>query len=389
MKRKIAVITGSRAEYGLLRWLIDELHHAVDFELQLIVTGMHLSPEFGLTYKEIEKDGYPIVHCVEMLLSSDSSVGVTKSMGLGLIGFADAFALLTPDLVIVLGDRFEIFAAASAAMVARIPIAHLHGGESTQGAYDEAFRHAITKMSHLHFVAAEPYRQRVMQLGEDPQSVFTVGGLGLDNIRKLTLLTREDLAAALNLSWGSKNLLITFHPCTLEKNSAEAQIEQLLEALDTLEDTHLIFTMPNADDDHFIIRQRIEAFAKKHPHAYIYTSLGQLLFLSCLQFVDGVVGNSSSGLIEVPSFKKGTVNIGHRQTGRIKAESVIDCQPTVQAILDALRILYSPAFKNKLKSLQNPYGNGYANERIMRVLRGINFRSLGKKVFYDMPVYAE
>lgn len=388
MKRTIAVITGSRAEYGLLRWLIDAIHRAADFELQLIVTGMHVSPEFGLTYREIEKDGYPIAHQVEMLLSSDTSVGVTKSMGLGMIGFADAFALLKPDLVVVLGDRFEIFAAASAAMVARIPIAHLHGGESTEGAYDEAFRHAITKMSHLHFVAAEPYRQRVIQLGEDPNRVFSVGGLGLDNIRQLTLLSREDLAAALNLSWGAKNLLVTFHPCTLDVNSAGVQIDQLLTALEALENTHFIFTMPNADDDSFIIRRRIEDFTRKHPHAYAYTSLGQLLFLSCLQFVDGMVGNSSSGLIEMPSFKKGTINIGHRQTGRIKAKSVIDCEPMVQSIQDAVTTLYSPAFQKKLETLENPYGDGYASERIMRVLRQTDFHLLGKKSFYDMPAYA-
>lgn len=388
MKRKIAIITGSRAEYGLLRWLIDEIHHAPDFELQLIVTGMHLSPEFGLTAREIEKDGYPITHQVEMLVSSDTAVGVTKSMGLGMIGFADAFALLKPDLVVVLGDRFEIFAAASAAMVARIPIAHLHGGESTEGAYDEAFRHAITKMAHLHFVAAEPYRQRVMQLGEDPDHVYTVGGLGLDNIQKLSLLSREDIAAELNFSWGAKNLLVTFHPCTLELKSSEEQIQTLLAALETLEDTHFIFTMPNADDGNFVIRQRIEAFARKHSNAYVSTSLGQLLFLSCLQFVDGVVGNSSSGLIEVPSFKKGTINIGHRQTGRIKAKSVIDCEPTVQSILDAVGILYSSAFQQDLETLDNPYGNGSASENIMRVLRKIDFQSLGKKSFYDMPAYA-
>lgn len=388
MKRKIAIITGSRAEYGLLRWLIDEIHHAPDFELQLIVTGMHLSPEFGLTAREIEKDGYPITHQVEMLVSSDTAVGVTKSMGLGMIGFADAFALLKPNLVVVLGDRFEIFAAASAAMVARLPIAHLHGGESTEGAYDEAFRHAITKMAHLHFVAAEPYRQRVIQLGEAPDYVYTVGGLGLDNIQKLSLLSREDLAAALNLSWGPKNLLVTFHPCTLELKSSEEQIQTLLAALETLEDTHFIFTMPNADDGNFVIRQRIEAFARKHSNAYVYTSLGQLLFLSCLQFVDGVVGNSSSGLIEVPSFKKGTINIGHRQTGRIKAKSVIDCEPTAQSILDAVGILYSSAFQQDLETLVNPYGNGSASENIMRVFRQIDFQTLGKKSFYDMPAYA-
>lgn len=388
MKRRIAIITGSRAEYGLLRWLIDEIHHAPHFELQLIVTGMHLSPEFGLTSREIEKDGYSITHQVEMLVSSDTAVGVTKSMGLGMIGFADAFALLKPNLVVVLGDRFEIFAAASAAMVARLPIAHLHGGESTEGAYDEAFRHAITKMAHLHFVAAEPYRQRVIQLGEAPDYVYTVGGLGLDNIQKLSLLSREDLAAALNLSWGPKNLLVTFHPCTLELKSSEEQIQTLLAALETLEYTHFIFTMPNADDGNFVIRQRIEAFARKHSNAYVYTSLGQLLFLSCLQFVDGVVGNSSSGLIEVPSFKKGTINIGHRQTGRIKAKSVIDCDPTAQSILNAVEILYSSAFQQDLETLVNPYGNGSASENIMRVLRQIDFKSLGKKSFYDMPAYA-
>ena len=265
MNRKICVVTGTRAEYGLLRWLMEYIRETPGLELQIIATGMHLSPEFGLTYREIENDGFSIDIKVEILLSSDTPAGLAKSMGLGLICFGDALQQLQPDIMLVLGDRFELFSAVAAAMVARIPVAHLHGGESTEGAFDEAIRHSITKMSHLHFVAAEEYRKRVIQLGEHPDRVFLVGGLGIDNIKKLELLDRSELETALEFKLGPKNLLITFHPVTLENESSAMQMTELLAALETLEDTHLIFTMPNADTDSRVLIEMIDQFVAKHP----------------------------------------------------------------------------------------------------------------------------
>lgn len=384
MSRKICVVTGTRADYGCLRWVMEGIRAADGLELQIIATGMHLSPEFGLTYREIERDGFVIDRKVEMLLSSDTPAGVSKSMGLGLMGFGDAFEQLQPDLVLVLGDRFEIFAAAAAAMVARLPLAHLHGGETTEGAIDEAIRHSITKMSHLHFVAAEEYRQRVVQLGEVPERVFLVGGLGIDNIKRLELMDRAALEASLDFKLGPKNLLVTFHPVTLEKSTAGVQMAELLVALDVLEDTHLIFTMPNADTDGRILIAMIEQFVAARPHARAYTSLGQLRYLSCIRQVDGVVGNSSSGLAEVPSFHKGTVNIGDRQRGRLKAESVIDCSPERESIAGALRTLYSPEFQAQLATVRNPYGEGGASEKVVRVLQEYPLDTLLKKTFYDL-----
>jgi GDP/UDP-N,N'-diacetylbacillosamine 2-epimerase (hydrolysing) len=384
MGRKICVVTGTRADYGCLRWVMEGIKAADGLELQIIATGMHLSPEFGLTYREIEKDGFVIDRKVEMLLSSDTPTGISKSMGLGLMGFGETFEQLKPDLVLVLGDRFEIFAAASAAMVARLPLAHLHGGETTEGAIDEAIRHAITKMSHLHFVAAEDYRRRVVQLGEAPERVFLVGGLGIDNIQRLELLDRAALEAALDFKLGTKNLLVTFHPVTLEQSTAGAQMAELLAALDALQDTHLIFTMPNADTDGRILIGMIEQFVATRPHTRAYTSLGQLRYLSCIREVDGVVGNSSSGLAEVPSFRKGTVNIGDRQRGRLKAGSVIDCMPDRQSIASALRTLYSADFQAKLPQVTNPYGEGGASEKVVRVLQEYPLDQLLKKSFHDL-----
>lgn len=384
MNRKICVVTGSRAEYGLLRPLLDELARDSHFSLQLIATGMHLSPEFGLTANAIEEDGFKIDRRIEMLLSADTPSGISKSVGLGMIGFADAFAELRPDWVILLGDRFEIFAAASAAFIARIPIAHLHGGETTEGAIDEAFRHSITKMSHLHFVAAEEYRRRVIQLGEHPDRVFTVGGLGVDAIHRAKLLGRAELEASLNFRFGPRNLLITFHPATLENTTAADQMRELLAALEPLENTHLIFTAPNADTDGRIILQLIEQFVATHQHARLYSSLGSVRYLSCLQFVDGVVGNSSSGLIEVPTFRKGTVNIGPRQQGRLKAESVIDCAAERKAIGNALARLYSAEFRAMLERVENPYGNGGAVNGIVSVLRTFEPAGQLKKAFFNV-----
>jgi GDP/UDP-N,N'-diacetylbacillosamine 2-epimerase (hydrolysing) len=324
-----------------------------------------------------------------MLTSSDTSVGIAKSMGLGLIGFADALHDLQPDLIVVLGDRFEIFSAVSAALVARIPVAHLHGGEATEGLIDEAIRHSITKMSHLHFVAAEPYRQRVIQLGEQPDHVFLVGGLGIDNIKRLKLLDRTALETSLDFKLGVKNLLITFHPVTLETATAANQMQELLAALAQLKDTQLIFTLPNADTDGRALIEMVQNFVKQHPNARAYTSLGQLRYLSCIEQVDGVVGNSSSGLAEVPSFKKGTINIGDRQRGRLQADSVINCEPTRESILSGLTQLYTSNFQESLHKVTNPYGEGGASETIVGVIKSISLDGILKKRFHDMAKICE
>ncbi len=385
MSRKICVITGTRAEFGLLRWLMQEVQNDPVLELQVIATGMHLSPEFGLTYREVEQAGFSIDAKVEMLLSADTATAVTKSMGLGLIGFADAYARLAPDLIVVLGDRFEILAAASAALIAGIPVAHLHGGETTEGAFDEAIRHSITKMSHLHFVAADEYRRRVIQLGEQPERVFLVGGLGIDAIKRITLLEREALEASLDFKLGSKNLLITFHPVTLEGASSQQQMAELLTALGDLTETNLVFTMPNADTGGRELAAMVDAFVASHSNARVYASLGQLRYLSCMQYVDGVVGNSSSGLAEAPSMGVGTINIGDRQKGRLAASSVIDCAPTADSISEALAKLYDPEFRSMLDQTVNPYGNGGASKKIVKVLSTCPIDNLLKKSFYDIP----
>ena len=386
MTRKICVITGTRAEYGLLRWVMQGIEDEPELTLQIIATGMHLSPEFGLTYREIEKDGFQIDRKVEMLTSSDTPVGIAKSMGLGLIGFADALNELQPDLMLVLGDRFEIFAAVAAALVARIPVAHLHGGEKTEGAFDEALRHSITKMSHLHFVAAEEYRQRVLQLGEEPERVLLVGGLGIDNIKRLKLLDRAELEASLDFKLGEKSLLITFHPVTLEASTAADQMTELLATLSALNDTQLVFTLPNADTDGRALKKMVEQFVAAHLNARAYTSLGQLRYLSCIAQVDGVVGNSSSGLIEVPSFKKGTINVGDRQQGRLHAASVINCEPTRAGIESALRRLYSVDFQETLPRVVNPYGQGGAAAKVVDTLKRCTLNGIVKKSFHDLPM---
>lgn len=387
MTRTICFVSGSRADYGLLCWLMKEVQADARLRLKVIATGMHLSPEFGLTFKEIEADGFHIDEKVEMLLSSDTPTGIAKSIGLGTIGMADALARLQPDIVVLLGDRFETFAAAQAALVARIPIAHLHGGETTEGAVDEAFRHAITKMSHLHFTSTEEYRERVIQLGEDPQRVFNFGAAAMDNLSRIQLLDRTALEAALGFRLGKRNLLVTFHPVTLENASASEQFSALLQALEELENCHFIFTKPNADTDGRIIGDMIDAFAAKYKDsAASFTSLGQLRYLSTMRLVDGVVGNSSSGLIEAPSFRIGTVNIGDRQKGRIKASSVIDCAPYKASIQAALQQLLSDAFRRSLASAVNPYGSGPVAQRITQVLATAPLDGILKKPFYSLPL---
>jgi len=385
--RKICVITGSRAEYGLLRWVLQGIKDDPVVRLQIIATGMHLSREFGLTYREIEKNGFCIDRKVKMLTNSDTPVGIAKSMGKGLIGFADAFNELKPDLIVVLGDRFEIFSAVAAALVARIPVAHLHGGELTQGAFDDSIRHSITKMSSLHFVATKEYRQRVIQLGEQPQRVFTVGGLGIDNMLRLTLLKREELELALNFKLGKKNLLVNFHPVTLERDAGIKQMSELLNVLGRMKETKLIFTLPNADTNNRKFIKMVKRFVSRHPNARAYPSLGQLRYLSCVAQVDGVVGNSSSGLTEVPSFKKGTINIGDRQKGRLQSISVINCQATRQSIGIAIRRLYSRDFQASLSQVRNPYGTGGASDKMVKILKRCSLDGLSKKAFYDLPTF--
>jgi GDP/UDP-N,N'-diacetylbacillosamine 2-epimerase (hydrolysing) len=385
-KRKICVVTGTRAEYGLLYWLLKEIQAADDLEFQMIVTGMHLSPEFGLTYQQVEQDGFSVDKKIELLLSSDSEVGISKSIGVGIISFADALNELLPDIMVVLGDRFEIFSAVSAAMIAKIPIAHLHGGESTEGLIDESIRHSITKMSHLHFTATEAYRSRVIQLGEQPERVFNVGAAGIDNIKRLTLLSRIEFEKAINFQLGKRNLMVTFHPVTLESSTAGEQFSNLLCALDKFSDVRVIFTKANADTNGRIINNMIDQYvADNSGNCIAFTSLGQLRYLSAMQFIDGVLGNSSSGLLEVPSFKVGTVNIGDRQRGRIKAESVIDCCPTSVSITAALKRLFSEDFKGILELVDNPYGTGGAADKVVKVLRDYPLEGILKKQFYDLP----
>ncbi len=384
-KRKICVITGTRSEYGLLFWLMKEIQSSNTSELQIIVTGTHLSPEFGETYREIEKDGFFINKKVEILLASDSPVGISKSMGLAMIGFSDAYANLNPDIIVVLGDRFEIFAAASAATVARIPIAHLSGGETTEGAFDEAFRHSITKMSHLHFVSTKKYKERVIQLGEQPDRVFDVGAFGIDNIRNLQLLTKGDLEKSLDFKFGQRNLLITFHPVTLENSTSKQQFSNLLSVLEKLKNTHLIFTQANADTDGRIINQMIIKYVSSNSNkAVFYKSLGQLRYLSTLQYMDGVVGNSSSGLVEAPSFKIGTINIGDRQLGRVKSESVIDCDSSIKGIQGAFNTLFGEEFKKLVSNVENPYDKGKVADKISRVIQTHSLDDILKKKFYDI-----
>tara|TARA_B100001250_G_scaffold139846_1_gene119794 strand:+ start:3173 stop:4327 length:1155 start_codon:yes stop_codon:yes gene_type:complete len=383
--KKVCFITGSRAEYGLLRWLMDLINQNNKFTLQIVATGMHLVEEYGLTFKEIENDGFIINHKVEMLLASDTSSSISKSTGLGLCGFSDAYSILKPDVIIVLGDRYEIFSACIAAMFAKIPIAHIHGGEKTLGAYDESIRHAITKMSWWHFVATSEYEKRVIQLGENPERVFNVGGLGVDSIKKYKLLSKKELMDRTKIKFFEKNLLITYHPVTLEDNSSKKQFSNLLKALGELKNTKLIFTLPNADSNSKIIKNMIVDYvALNKKKSIFFSSLGQVNYYSLLQYVDGVIGNSSSGLLEVPTFKIGTINIGDRQAGRIKARSVIDCKATCSSIADAIEILYSEKFKKKLDRVKNPYGSGKASGKIIEILNNSKFKNNIKKEFYDL-----
>ncbi len=383
-KKKICIVTGSRAEYGLLYWLIRAVKEDLDLELQLIVTGMHLSSEFGFTYKEIEKD-FKIDKKIDMHLSLDNSVEISRSMGLAQTSFSEAFNELKPDIVVVLGDRYEIFSAAVSAMISRVPIAHIHGGEATEGLIDEAIRHSISKMSHLHFTAAEEYSNRVIQLGEEPNRVFNVGGMGIENIKKLKLLSKKEFENSINFKLNKKNILVTFHPVTLEKQTSEKQFKELLNTIDELENTNIIFTKTNSDIDGKIINKMIDQFTLKNPNKSIsITSLGQKNYLSALKYVDLIIGNSSSGLLEAPSFKIGTINIGDRQNGRLKAQSVVDCLTDKKNIKKAIERVYSDKFQKLLKNVRNPYGEECASQKIIKVLKNVSLNEILKKPFFNI-----
>lgn len=384
MNRKICIITGSRSEYGLLCQLMSLIKEDDGLTLQIIATNMHLSPEFGLTYKEIEKDGFHIDKKVAMLLSSDTANATIKSVGLATIGFADAYEELKPDLILVLGDRYELLAAVTAALFYKIPIAHIHGGEITEGAYDDSIRHAITKMSQLHFTSTKEYQKRVIQLGEEPNKVFNVGAIGVDNIKHLQLLQKHELEAALNFKFGEKSILVTFHPVTLEGNNVE-QIQSLLKALESIENLQILFTLPNSDTDRQIIKQKIIQFVKKNNERSVaFISMGHLKYLSTLQFVDAVVGNSSSGLIEVPSFGIPTLNIGSRQKGRIKAKTIVDCDATTESICRNLKLVLSSKFKSSCKKHTNPYEKEDTAAKILSVIKNYPLDGLIKKRFYNI-----
>ena len=382
--RKICVITGTRAEFGLLRPLIELINKDAELQLQLIATGMHLSPEFGYTLDEITAAGFVVDKKVECLLSSDTSVGVSKTIALAILGFADALQALQPDLVVVLGDRTEILGAVIAAGMANIPIAHLHGGETTEGAYDEAIRHSITKFSHLHFTSTEVYRKRVIQLGEQPDTVFNVGAIGLDSIKKLKLLNREAFEKSIDFKLKKKNVLITYHPVTLEKEAPIQTFENILQALDELPDTGLIFTHANSDKNGRIINKMITDYVNNNKNkAVAFKSLGQLCYLSALQFIDFVIGNSSSGILEVPAFHIPTINIGNRQKGRINCKSVINSTNTLEDIRKSITFALNKQFREKIQQQESPYGNGTAAEKILKVIKEHSTISL-KKSFYNI-----
>lgn len=385
--KRIGIMTGTRAEYGLLKPLMQEINKDNDLELYLIVSGMHLSPEFGMTYQEIEEDGFEINAKVEMLLSSDSPAGISKSIGLGVIGFADEFQRADLDMLILLGDRYEALSAAISAMVMRIPIAHLHGGELTEGAIDEGIRHSITKMSYLHFTSTEQYRNRVIQLGENPERVFYVGALGVENIKKINLMTKEELERSIHFEIDENTVIVTYHPVTLENNTVEEQFLNLLEVLDRNPKIRMIFTKANADTNGRIVNELIDKYAAQNSErACAFVSLGQKRYLSALKYCRIVIGNSSSGIIEAPSFGKPIINIGDRQKGRICADSVINCGYTQQEIQQAMETALTKEFENKASNCRNPYEKENTAANIISVIKDylLNDKIKLKKGFYDI-----
>lgn len=386
MKKKITIVTATRAEYGLLKPIIHALASEEKIDANVVVTGAHLSPEFGTTYKEIEKDHINISRKIEILVSSDTPAAISKSMGLAMISFAEYFEESKPDALLVLGDRYETLAVCCAAMNARIPIIHLYGGETTEGAVDEAIRHSITKMSALHFTSTEVYRKRVIQLGETPERVFCVGAVGVENALKTALLDKSELENAIAFRLDSPYAVITFHPVTLEGDSAEGQFSEVLQALDEHKEMKYIFTKANADADGRIINKMIDSFVGEHENATAFASLGTLRYLSALKYAAMVIGNSSSGIVEVPSFGVPTINIGDRQKGRIQAKSVINCAAQKNQILHAIDTASSDGFRKSAAEAENPYGDGNTTGKIISVIKDklLNGNLDLKKKFFDI-----
>lgn len=381
--RKVAVFTGTRAEYGLLYWLLKDIQTDPELVLQLLVSGTHLSPEFGCTYKQIEADGFQIDEKVEILLSSDSAVGTAKSIGLGVLGFTDALDRLKPDVLVILGDRFEALAVAQTAMILRIPIVHLHGGEITEGAYDDAIRHSITKLSYLHCTSTEEYRQRVIQLGEQPHRVRNVGAIGLDHLKRSSFMSIEELGRALNFDLTQHYFIVTYHPVTLGKESPEESFKALLDALDSFPEYQIILTYPNADDGGRRIIPLLESYAAASPKRVLaIPSLGQQRYLSAVKHSSAVIGNSSSGVIEVPSFNVPTVDIGVRQKGRLAAKSVLHCEASTRSIAEAIQRALSGSYKSEDEIIPNPYGQCDASSQIIDMVKSFNFVS--SKPFFDI-----
>ncbi len=382
--KKICVVTGSRAEYGLLKNLLFLIKKEKLFKLQLIVTGAHLSKRHGLTVNNIVKDQFDIKNKVDLKLKKDDSSSLANSMSNGLSKFVKIFEKNKPNLIILLGDRYEIFTACIAATLCRLPIAHIHGGEITKSLLDEAFRHSISKMSHLHFTATNEYKKRVIQMGEKPANVYCVGGLGVDNINFSNLYTKSELEKKLKIKFLKKTVVVTYHPETLKKNSSLLNLKNLFDALKTLKDTTIIFTMPNFDIESLIIYNLISKFISQRENCYLFKSLGQKKYFSCCKYSEFMIGNSSSGLLEMPTFKKFSINIGERQSGRIKAKSVIDCSPKTKSIIKAIKFSLNPANKKKIEDVVNPYGKGGASKKIIKILKRKNFQNLILKEFFNI-----
>lgn len=391
MLKKIAVVTATRAEYGILKNVIDKIYLSEELELCLMVTGAHLDPTYGMTVKEIEEDGYPIEEKIDILLSSNTPIAVSKTMGLAMISFAEAFDRQKPDLLIVLGDRYELLSVCSAAMNAQIPIAHISGGETTQGAIDESVRHCITKMSYLHFPGCEEYRKRIIQLGEAPERVYNLGDVGVEVIRTMPKMTKQELEESIGFSLDKPYLSVTFHPTTLELDETEEQMGELLHALEAYPEMIFVFTKANADANGKIINTMIDEYVGSHANCVAFASLGSKRYLNLLRYSNGVLGNSSSGIVEAPVFGIPTINIGNRQKGRLQADSILNCEPKENQIIEMIAKSQSREFVELARKVKNPYGDGDTSKEIVRVITEYLYQnkiSLEKK-FYDIVFQTE
>lgn len=383
--KKICIVSGSRAEYGLLHNLMKKIKNYKKTKLQVILTCMHLSKKFGLTYREVQKDGFKIDQKVKMPIGSSKSSDITKATGIGMIGFSKAFVKLKPDLIVLAGDRFEILSAAFAAVSEKIPIAHINGGESSFGAIDESIRHAVTKMSTWHFVTTKEHRKRVIQLGENPKRVFLVGSLGIDRIKSTKLLSKSELEKKINFRLNKKTILVTYHPVTLDKTSAKKDINAILHSLKKIKDAKVIFTLPNADSGNDIITKMIKSFVKKNKNKHkVFKSMGDKLYSSTMKHSNLVLGNSSSAIIEAPFFKVASINIGDRQKGRTKASSTLDCLPNKFSITHAIKKALSKNFKRKIVSVKNPYELPNSSAKIFNILKKVKIKNVLKKSFYEI-----